>query len=114
MKKILIILGIIVLGVIGFFGYQQFKGKSSQNLPVTNAAYTLAEIATHNSSSSCWVAVNGKVYDLTNWINQHPGGADNILGICGTDGTAAFEAQHNGQGEPAKKLDGFAIGVLKP
>src|ERR1700749_592681 len=47
--------------------------------PTTPSGYTLATIATHNNASSCWAALNGKVYDLTSWINQHPGGPEHIL-----------------------------------
>jgi hypothetical protein len=40
-------------------------------------------VSAHNSQSSCWSAIDGKVYDLTDWIRQHPGGAARILNICG-------------------------------
>lgn len=74
--------------------------------------YTMADIAQHNGASSCWAAINGKVYDLTSWINQHPGGPEHILAICGTDGSAAFNAQHGGQSQPAAMLATFYIGAL--
>jgi cytochrome b involved in lipid metabolism len=76
------------------------------------AGYTLAQVAQHSNASSCWTAINGKVYDLTNWINQHPGGPEAILSICGTDGSAAFNAQHGGEAQPAAKLQQFYIGTL--
>jgi cytochrome b involved in lipid metabolism len=56
--------------------------------------------------------VNGGVYDLTSWIGQHPGGSKAILGICGKDGSAAFNEQHSSQRRPANELAGFKIGVL--
>ena len=37
--------------------------------------FTASQVSTHNSGSSCWSIINGDVYDLTNWISQHPGGA---------------------------------------
>jgi cytochrome b involved in lipid metabolism len=76
------------------------------------SSYTLADVAKHKDASSCWAAINGGVYDLTAWIDQHPGGPDRILSICGTDGSAAFDAQHGGQGRPAEMLATFKIGVL--
>ena len=76
------------------------------------AGYTMAMVAQHNSGSSCWAAINGKVYDLTNWINQHPGGPEHILALCGTDGSAAFNAQHGGQTRPASELTNFYLGPL--
>ncbi len=74
--------------------------------------YTMAEVAKHADASSCWTAINGNVYDLTKWINQHPGGPQVILGLCGTDGTAAFTAQHGGQPEPEQVLKSFLLGPL--
>ena len=84
---------------------------STSVTPTTNS-YTLAQVATHNSQASCWSAISGKVYDLTAWISQHPGGSRAILSICGKDGTAAFTGKHGGQARPASELAGFDIGVL--
>ncbi len=75
-------------------------------------SFTMADVQQHASASSCWTAVDGKVYDVTNWINQHPGGPQPILGLCGTDGTAAFRGQHASQSLPNKKLATFEIGTL--
>ena len=83
--------------------------------PVTTpvpAGYTLADVAKHNSASSCWSAINGNVYDLTSWIDQHPGGPEAILSICGIDGSSAFNDQHGGERRPANELAGFLIGPL--
>jgi len=78
----------------------------------TVSGYTLAEVATHNSQSSCWAVVSGQVYDLTNWISKHPGGPQKILNICGTDATATFEGQHGGQEKPEATLATFLLGPL--
>ncbi|MFA4840300.1 MAG: cytochrome b5 domain-containing protein [Agrococcus sp.] len=76
---------------------------------------SIAEVAQHDDSASCWAAIEGTVYDLTPWVTQHPGGPDRILGICGTDASDEFGAQHTGQAEPAEpaeQLSQFAIGEL--
>jgi uncharacterized membrane protein len=78
----------------------------------TGATFTMAEVAKHNSATDCWAAISGSVYDLTTWINQHPGGADHILPLCGTDGTSAFNAQHSGDGQATGQLAEFKIGTL--
>ncbi|WP_347756059.1 cytochrome b5-like heme/steroid binding domain-containing protein [Agrococcus sp. ProA11] len=72
----------------------------------------MSEVAQHADSASCWVAIEGTVYDVTAWIARHPGGPDRILGICGTDATAAFDTQHGGQSLPTEQLSSFAIGAL--
>lgn len=73
----------------------------------------MAEVTEANSASKCWTVVNGKVYDLTSFINKHPGGAQRILQLCGKDGTSAFENQHGGQPRPEQELAGLEIGPLK-
>ena len=85
---------------------------SSSSSPSAPSGYTLAQVAQHNSARSCWTAINGNVYDLTQWIYQHPGGPDAIISICGIDGSAAFNAQHGGQSRPAEELKTFLIGPL--
>jgi cytochrome b involved in lipid metabolism len=79
----------------------------------TEKTYTMEEVAKHNSKESCWTVIRGEVYDLTNWIDKHPGGADKILKICGKDGTDLFVRQHGGKEKPEKILEDFEIGVLK-
>jgi cytochrome b involved in lipid metabolism len=75
--------------------------------------YTMEEVQKHNSRESCWTVVRGEVYDLTAWIDKHPGGADKILKLCGKDGTQGFEKVHGGQEKPEKALEKFEIGKLK-
>ncbi len=79
---------------------------------VAPSGYTAAQVAAHASAQSCWTSINGNVYDLTSWINQHPGGSEAILSLCGTDGTKAFMQQHGGQGRPEQELATFKIGAL--
>ncbi|KAI8951239.1 FMN-dependent dehydrogenase-domain-containing protein [Xylaria longipes] len=53
------------------------------------------EIASHRSTSSCWIVVNGKVYDVTTYLNEHPGGAAILLKQGGTDATNEFRKVHS-------------------
>ena len=43
----------------------------------------------HKSNDDCWMALNGKVYDITKYIPYHPGGKK-IMAAAGKDGTALF------------------------
>jgi len=70
----------------------------------TPTSYTLAEVALHSDKVSCWTVIDGSVYDLTPFIFQHPGGAENIMRICGKDGTQAFSNQHGGGNEQQKAI----------
>lgn len=85
---------------------------STSTTTPTEAVYTAADLAKHADATSCWAAVNGSVYDLTEWINAHPGGPQRIIALCGTDATAAFNAQHSGQAKPADQLTQFRIGTF--
>jgi len=60
--------------------------------PTTSTSLTLsmAELAKHNSANSCWLLISGKVYDVTTFMNSHPGGVAEILNTCGTDATVAY------------------------
>ncbi len=66
----------------------------------------------HKDATSCWTAVRNNVYDLTSFITEHPGGAKNILKLCGKDGTEAFEQKHGGRPKQEEELAGHEIGVL--
>lgn len=73
---------------------------------------TMAEVAKHATPTDCWSVVTGTVYDLTGWIDQHPGGVGPIESMCGVDATDAFLAQHGSQRTPNKVLAGFELGPL--
>ncbi|RHZ77409.1 hypothetical protein Glove_180g117 [Diversispora epigaea] len=52
------------------------------------------EVAKHNKRNDCWVIIHGKVYDLTNFLPEHPGGEKVILKQAGEDATQAFDPIH--------------------
>lgn len=77
-----------------------------------SSTFTMADVGAHAIATSCYTAINGDVYDVTSWIDQHPGGSQAIIGMCGIDSSAAFDGQHGGQRRPASELAGFQIGKL--
>ncbi|KAI0343674.1 glyoxylate dehydrogenase [Trametopsis cervina] len=52
------------------------------------------QVAEHSSRDSCWIIVHGKVYDVTEFLDEHPGGARIILKYAGKDATEAYEPIH--------------------
>ncbi len=78
----------------------------------TASGYTMAKVKENNSATSCWSLINGNVYDLTKWINSHPGGSSAIKGICGRDGSSNFNGRHGGQSNPAENLAMYLLGPL--
>ena len=89
------------------------KPSASASAPETTAGYTMAQVKTNNSTTSCWSVIDGYVYNLTTWINSHPGGSGAILFLCGTDGSSAFKSQHANQAKPAVRLDSYKLGPLQ-
>ncbi|MSO33828.1 MAG: hypothetical protein EXQ80_05370 [Candidatus Nanopelagicaceae bacterium] len=75
--------------------------------------FTLADVKKNDNATNCWTIVDENVYNLTTWINSHPGGSNAILSLCGKDGTSAFKAQHTGRAGPISQLDSYKIGKLK-
>jgi len=73
--------------------------------------FMLAEIARHASRTDCWFSVEGKVYDVTKFIEsgKHSGG-EAILEGCGKDATALFNTRPMGSGTPhsSKAREGLA------
>merc|ERR1711881_149769 len=56
--------------------------------------FSLEEVAKHNSKDSCWVVLDGKVLDVTNFLKDHPGGELAILTFAGKDATEEFNMIH--------------------
>ena len=53
-------------------------------------SYSLSDLSKHNSQTSCWTAINGKIYNITGFISSHPAGIQKILKSCGADATAMY------------------------
>jgi cytochrome b involved in lipid metabolism len=76
---------------------------------------TAAQISAHNNINDCWVIVSGKVYNVTNFIPMHSGGANTIIPYCGKDATTAFDTK-NGRGSHSQRaqnaLQTYYVGNL--
>jgi cytochrome b involved in lipid metabolism len=49
------------------------------------------ELAKHTKKDDCWIAISGAVYDVSQYIDKHPGGPANLLHHAGADGTRSFK-----------------------
>jgi len=53
--------------------------------------YTLEEVAQHNEKKSVWVLIHDNIYDVTKFLEEHPGGEEVLIEQAGRDATEAFE-----------------------
>ncbi|CEL93590.1 unnamed protein product [Vitrella brassicaformis CCMP3155] len=70
------------------------------------------EMEKHSSEDDCWIIMWGKVYDVSNYMVDHPGGPDVIVNLAGQDATEEFEGY--GHSDDARKIaDELCVGVLE-
>ncbi|XP_037364300.1 cytochrome b5 [Talpa occidentalis] len=75
--------------------------------------YRLEEIQKHNHSKSTWLILHHKVYDLTKFLEEHPGGEEVLREQAGGDATENFEdVGHSTDAREMSKT--FIIGELHP
>ncbi|KAG8774371.1 hypothetical protein FRC15_001338 [Serendipita sp. 397] len=51
-------------------------------------------VSQHNTRESCWIIVHGNVYDVTEFLDDHPGGSKIILKYAGKDATEEYDPIH--------------------
>ncbi|KIK98307.1 hypothetical protein PAXRUDRAFT_134480 [Paxillus rubicundulus Ve08.2h10] len=73
---------------------------------------TYAELEANNSKDSLYVLLHGKVYNVTKFIDEHPGGDEVILAEAGKDATEAFEDVGHSD-EARELLPGMCIGEFE-
>ncbi|CAI9785303.1 unnamed protein product [Fraxinus pennsylvanica] len=82
-------------------------------MPTLTKLYSMEEASQHNTQEDCWVVIDGKVYDVSSYLDEHPGGDDVLLRATGKDATDEFEDA--GHSKSARELmESFCIGELDP
>ncbi|KAK9350689.1 cytochrome b5 [Lipomyces doorenjongii] len=74
--------------------------------------FTVSDVSLHNSKDSLFVVIHDEVYDVTEFVRQHPGGEDVLLKTAGTDVTEQFE--DIGHSEEARAiLQSLQLGIVQ-
>ena len=73
--------------------------------------FTIKEVSAHNKESDLWLIIDRKVYDVTSFTDEHPGGIDTLLDSAGMDGIAEFEGVSHSD-SARRDLKKYLIGEL--
>ena len=114
-KIVAITLAIFILAVIIIVGLGLFSGSNqpttTNQQPITNnksqitnnqQPITISEIVKHNQVTDCWLIINNKIYDVSQYLkfNLHPGENATITPYCGKEATRAFDTKDRSNPKP--------------
>nr|GME03435.1 cytochrome B5-like protein [Ipomoea batatas] len=91
--------------------YQPRKLQANAQTKTAPKAYSKAEVALHNKRTDCWIIIKDKVFDVTSYVEEHPGG-DAILAHAGDDSTEGFYGPQHAT-RVFEMIDDFCIGELE-
>ncbi|CAO2188006.1 unnamed protein product [Urochloa humidicola] len=116
MELIVIVSLVILLALGAFFVIPKSQNKGKSKGPdlgagMTSKSYTKEEVSKHNTRKDCWIIIKDKVYDVTPYVEEHPGG-DSILNNAGDDSTEGFFGPQHGF-RVFEIIEDFCIGQLK-
>ncbi|XP_045674722.1 cytochrome b5 type B [Phyllostomus hastatus] len=86
------------------------KGQGLET-PVTY--FRLEEVAQRNTSKETWLVIHGRVYDITRFLNEHPGGEEVLLEQAGADASESFEDVGHSS-DAREMLKQYYIGDVHP
>jgi len=119
MKNIVTIsLIIVVVAVIAILAGAVFlKQPAEQNIQntapnqnTTAKLFSVSQVASHNTQSDCWMIIEGKAYNVTGYIPDHPAGPEKVIAFCGKDGTQAFNDVHSQKAR--NMLSDYYVGTI--
>ncbi len=89
--------------------------KQVTDRPDELSEYSWAEIAEHDHLDSCWKVIEGKVYDFTDYIPQHPTPPRIMEAWCGREATEAMRTKGIGRDHSAAAwamMEPYLIGTV--
>ncbi|XP_072321741.1 cytochrome b5 type B [Eucyclogobius newberryi] len=75
--------------------------------------YTLEDIRMHNLSNDTWLVIHDKVYNVTGFLEEHPGGEEVLLEQAGSDATESFEDVGHST-DAREMLEQYYVGEVHP
>ncbi|ORY01636.1 NAD(P)H-nitrate reductase [Basidiobolus meristosporus CBS 931.73] len=93
----------------------KYGGQKTEEKPVEkpkgDKSFTQEEISKHNQPDDCWMVINKRVYDVTDFIKEHPGGAESLTLNAAMDCTEDFVAVHSTNAHEI--LEKYYVGELE-
>ncbi len=77
--------------------------------------YSLNEVAAHDTASDCWMAIHGKVYDVSIYLPSYPSRPEVIERWCGKEASEAYDTKTKGRRHSQgadRQLETYLIGGL--
>jgi 4-hydroxysphinganine ceramide fatty acyl 2-hydroxylase len=89
-------------------------GTRAMSLSKRVRIYTAEDVAGRKTSASCWLSRRGRVYDVTSFLSDHPGGDDLILKYGGqaVDNVMSDPGEHEHSDAAYEVMDGYVVGKL--
>ncbi|XP_069822209.1 cytochrome b5 type B isoform X2 [Dendropsophus ebraccatus] len=87
------------------------EGSPSEESQVTY--YTLEDVRKRNSAKELWLVIHGRVYDITRFVEEHPGGEEVLFEQAGADATESFEDVGHSV-DAREMLKQYYVGDLHP
>ncbi|XP_037671657.1 cytochrome b5 type B isoform X3 [Choloepus didactylus] len=89
------------------------SGEKGQGEETSVTYYRLEEVAKRNSSEEIWLVIHGRVYDVSSFLNEHPGGEEVLLEQAGLDASESFEDVGHSS-DAREMLKEYYIGDVHP
>lgn len=105
------------LGVLGaWLGTFWWPAPTEKRPATVEKRFKLAAVAEHAKEDDCWMAIDGKVYDLTAYLPEHPSRPAIILPWCGREASEAYRTKTKGRPHSASAeqlLPTYQIGLFQ-
>jgi cytochrome b involved in lipid metabolism len=119
MRNLFIISTLLFWLALSFFWIASEREPGPKNISVqkfhdaltestTQNGFTLIEVATHNREKDCWMAIEGQVYNVTNYLPSHPSDPAIVLPWCGKEASLAWQTKSVGRPHTT-----FAVSILR-
>ena len=96
-----------------FVYYHNDTKNINMNQDIKDMKYNQEEISKHNTKQDIWITHNNKVYDVTKFVNHHPGGSDYLMMAAGTSITPYWNKYRQHYNPDVEKiLDKYHIGYI--